>query len=57
MKSLLAAAAFASLAAVPALAERRCGWLENPTPANYCLTDRDGEWTIGVQGGYRNGSG
>jgi hypothetical protein len=33
--------------------ERRCGWLWNPTPANWWLTDRDGEWTLGVQGGYQ----
>jgi hypothetical protein len=30
---------------------RRCGWVDNPTPANWWLTDRDGEWVIGVQGG------
>jgi hypothetical protein len=29
----------------------RCGWFENPTPGNAWLTDRDGEWLIGVQGG------
>jgi hypothetical protein len=33
--------------------ERRCGWVDNPTPANWWLTDRDGEWTIGIQGGYQ----
>ena len=33
--------------------EKRCGWLSNPTPANVWLYDRDGEWTIGVQGGYQ----
>ena len=33
--------------------ETRCGWLSNPTPANVWLLDRDGEWTIGVQGGYQ----
>lgn len=33
--------------------ETRCGWFENPTPANIWLTDRDGEWTIGIQGGYQ----
>lgn len=33
--------------------ETRCGWLSNPTPANIWLYDRDGEWTIGVQGGYQ----
>lgn len=42
------------LAAAPAggAPERRCGWLQNPTPANYWLVDRDGEWTISAQGGY-----
>ncbi|PSH22128.1 hypothetical protein B7R74_08075 [Yersinia pseudotuberculosis] len=34
-------------------AERRCGWFENPTPANATLTDRDGMWEIGTQGGYQ----
>lgn len=32
--------------------EKRCGWLQNPTPANWWLTDRDGSWTISAQGGY-----
>lgn len=31
--------------------ENRCGWVDNPTPANWWLTDRDGEWVIGVPGG------
>lgn len=34
-------------------AETRCGWLVNPTPANVWFYDKDGEWTIGVQGGYQ----
>ena len=34
----------------PALAERRCGWFENPTPANAWLTDKDGQWIISSQG-------
>lgn len=34
-------------------AVQRCGWFENPTPANAWLTDRDGEWIIGVQGGHQ----
>ena len=34
-------------------AETRCGWFSNPTPANISLYDRDGEWIIGVQGGYQ----
>ena len=33
--------------------ERRCGWLHNPTPANWWLVDRDGEWLIAAQGGYQ----
>ena len=33
--------------------ETRCGWFQNPTPANIWLDDRDGEWIIGVQGGYQ----
>lgn len=33
--------------------ETRCGWFDNPTPANASLHDRDGEWIIGVQGGYQ----
>jgi len=33
--------------------ETRCGWFSNPTPANVSLYDRDGEWIIGVQGGYQ----
>jgi hypothetical protein len=33
--------------------EKRCGWLENPTPGNWWLRDRDEEWTLGVQGGYQ----
>jgi hypothetical protein len=34
-------------------ATQRCGWLENPTPANWSLIDREGEWLIGQQGGYQ----
>lgn len=30
--------------------DNRCGWLENPTPGNYWLTDKDGDWTISTQG-------
>jgi len=33
--------------------ETRCGWFSNPTPANMWLYDREGEWTIGAQGGYQ----
>jgi hypothetical protein len=30
--------------------EKRCGWLDNPTPQNWWLVDRDGEWTLSIQG-------
>jgi len=44
----------ALLAAAPqSQAQTRCGWLVNPTPANWWLNDRDGEWTLAVQGGYQ----
>lgn len=33
--------------------ETRCGWFSNPTPGNVWLNDRDGEWIIGIQGGYQ----
>lgn len=29
---------------------RRCGWLVNPTPGNWWLYDRDGEWILATQG-------
>jgi len=32
--------------------ELRCGWLQNPSPANLWLTDREGIWDISLQGGY-----
>ena len=38
------------LVAAPALAETRCGWIDNPTPGNWFLTDRDGAWALGLQG-------
>ena len=39
----------------PALAanEKRCGWIVNPTPGNWSLTDPKGDWELGVQGGYQ----
>jgi Protein of unknown function (DUF4087) len=51
LASLLAASLAAQADAVAT--ERRCGWLQNPTPANWWLIDRDGEWLIGAQGGYQ----
>jgi len=29
---------------------RRCGWLSNPTPANWWLTDSQDQWVLGTQG-------
>jgi hypothetical protein len=29
---------------------RRCGWLSNPTPGNWWLTDSQGQWILGTQG-------
>jgi len=65
MQRLLGTWCLAFLAASPAFAaeksvknnpnpagfENRCGWIDNPTPANWDLTDKDGIWSIGVQGG------
>ncbi len=33
--------------------EKRCGWIDNPTPANWWLTDAARRWTIGLQGGHQ----
>jgi hypothetical protein len=30
--------------------EIRCGWLDNPTPANVWLVDKEGQWVISTQG-------
>jgi len=49
--ALLATMALAT--AAQAAPERRCGWIVNPTPANWWLNDRDGEWIIGEQGGHQ----
>jgi len=47
-------APFVGMSAAPtAASERRCGWLDNPTPANWWLTDRHGRWLMGAQGGYQ----
>ncbi len=32
-------------------AENRCGWYVNPTPGNFYLSDRDGDWWMRSQGG------
>lgn len=30
--------------------EKRCGWLVNPTPANWLLMDANGSWWFSAQG-------
>jgi len=32
--------------------EKRCGWLDNPSPAHLWLIDKDGSWSLSIQGGY-----
>jgi hypothetical protein len=49
---VLIALALAAVSSAEA-AERRCGWWQNPTPANVWLLDKDGEWTVAVQGGHQ----
>jgi hypothetical protein len=57
-KAVLFASALAAapgLLGQPAVAapETICGWFDNPTPGNASLWDKDGEWTIGVQGDFQ----
>lgn len=49
LKTILAAAVIIA-AAAPAMAENRCGWIQNPTPGNWSLSDKDGAWVIMSQG-------
>jgi hypothetical protein len=45
-----------SIVVIPAkAAETRCGWLINPTPANWYLKDKYAQWIISAQGGYQAG--
>jgi len=53
MMALVSASPSSLTPAMLEKAEMRCGWFSNPTPANASLFDRDGEWIIGVQGGYQ----
>ena len=51
---ILAIISFISVIALSVKAtETRCGWLANPTPANWYLKDGDGTWVISLQGGYQ----
>lgn len=51
MRILINAFVFTAFALKAQAEETRCGWYENPTPANHWLIDADGEWTLSVQGG------
>lgn len=56
IRCALIVAVTAAIAAAPALAaapksKHLCGWVVNPTPANWWLTDRSAEWIIDTQGG------
>jgi hypothetical protein len=51
LRLALSVSAALFLSPAVAAAESRCGWIDNPTPANWWLTDADGEWIIGTQGG------
>ena len=45
----LAATMPVNVQAAPLIRQQtRCGWIDNPTPANWWLTDGYGEWIIGV---------
>jgi hypothetical protein len=54
----LAATAYMTIQPQMALAsmikpfETRCGWINNPTPGNVWLRDKENEWTLGMQGMY-----
>lgn len=48
---VIAASAIVAACTMPGQTDEvRCGWIENPTPGNWFLTDRDGNWTIAAQG-------
>lgn len=48
---LCAAAVFpVVLASTASASENRCGWLENPSPANLSLQDREANWNITSMG-------
>ncbi|PWQ97750.1 DUF4087 domain-containing protein [Leucothrix pacifica] len=41
-----------SLSFSASAAEYRCGWIENPGPATWWITDKDARWEISTPGGY-----
>jgi hypothetical protein len=53
LMGVLLVTAMLSTPAITHAKEKRCGWIANPTPANWTLRDRSREWLIGAQGGYQ----
>jgi hypothetical protein len=49
MRRIALAVVFAAQAGA-ALADTRCGWVVNPTPGNWWLADRQGQWILTTQG-------
>ncbi len=47
---LMAMTALGLIATAAGAAETRCGWIQNPTPRNWWLDDRDKTWTLMTQG-------
>lgn len=50
---VLPGAVWGKTAAKGPAVENRCGWFVNPSPGNAWLLDRDGEWTVAIQGGHQ----
>ena len=50
-KTILGALLVLAAGTAAEAAETRCGWLQNPTPANWWLDDSEGTWTLMTQGG------
>lgn len=57
MKKLVLALTLATILQAPVAfaSENRCGWIDNPTPGNWTLTDADGQWIVMSQGGHEAG--
>lgn len=54
MKKLATVIGLIILTASPSYAvEKRCGWVDNPTPGNWFLQDRHSSWIISAQLGYQ----
>ena len=49
---LIAAMGLFCLSMPTMAAENRCGWIENPSPGTWWITDKDARWEISTQGGY-----